>query len=111
MIDHLFTYGTLAPGKVNHHVLESIPGTWRPATLRGQLIQEGWGAELGSPGIVPDASREEVTGFLFSFDASPEHWIMLDEFEGDSYRRVQVDVEVEGAGTVLAYVYALNRSN
>lgn len=33
MPEHLFVYGTLAPGRPNAHVLAEVPGTWRPATI------------------------------------------------------------------------------
>jgi hypothetical protein len=50
----LAVYGTLAPGRPNHHQLNSLSGRWIKGTVRGQLLQEGWGAELGYPGIVLD---------------------------------------------------------
>ncbi|MEO0354161.1 MAG: gamma-glutamylcyclotransferase family protein, partial [Cyanobacteria bacterium P01_A01_bin.3] len=52
-MERLFVYGTLAPGRVNHGMLEAIPGSWRAATLKGKLLAEGWGSELGCPGIIP----------------------------------------------------------
>jgi gamma-glutamylcyclotransferase (GGCT)/AIG2-like uncharacterized protein YtfP len=51
MTDRLFIYGTLAPGRPNEHVLADVPGTWERATVRGKLLDEGWGAEVGYPGI------------------------------------------------------------
>ena len=51
MIDRLFVYGSLAPGKPNEHVLANVPGNWEPASVRGTLRQEGWGAAIGFPGI------------------------------------------------------------
>jgi|GEM_PF-3969694 len=41
-------YGTLAPGRPNEHVLVEVPGHWEPATVKGTLLQEGWGAADGS---------------------------------------------------------------
>ena len=52
-MQRLFVYGTLAPGRANHHILEGIPGSWEAATLKGSLLQEGWGVAMGYPGIVP----------------------------------------------------------
>lgn len=54
MTDRLFVYGTLAPGRPNEHVLADVEGTWEPATVKGTLLQEGWGAAAGYPGIVLD---------------------------------------------------------
>ncbi len=105
----LFVYGTLAPGRANHEVLSEIPGSWHPASLRGRLHQEGWGAELGCPGIVPADDGEEVAGFLLVSEQLDRHWTRLDDFEGEGYRRRLVSVCIDGATEVEAWVYALNR--
>ncbi|MCP4045849.1 MAG: gamma-glutamylcyclotransferase [Gammaproteobacteria bacterium] len=108
-MQRLFVYGTLAPGRVNHTVLEDVPGTWEAAALKGSLFQEGWGAANGCPGIVPTEDGEEVEGFLFSSAHLAEHWPRLDAFEGEGYQRVSVTVRVNGTHDVEAHVYALNR--
>lgn len=105
----LFVYGTLAPGGANHKVLENVPGSWETATLRGVLIQEGWGAAMGCPGIIPAEGGDEVEGFVFSSEHLATHWSRLDVFEGDGYKRVSVKVKVNGTHDVESYVYALNR--
>jgi hypothetical protein len=46
------TCGTLAPGQVNEHVLSDLDGTWLTGTVRGRLLDEGWGEAHGCPGIV-----------------------------------------------------------
>ena len=107
-MERLFVYGTLAPGKPNRGVLESIPGTWEAASLKGKLLDEGWGSELGCPGIVPSDEGEEVEGFLFSSDHLSEQWSMLDEYEGTGYKRVPALVNTESGEYTEAYVYALN---
>ena len=106
-MQRLFVYGTLAPGRPNHHVLAGIPGTWEPAVLRGTLHDEGWGAALGSPGIVPGPDGDEVEGFILTAESLEKHWPMLDEFEGDGYERVEVVVRVAGDRELAAFVYAL----
>ncbi len=108
-MQRLFIYGTLAPGQANHNILENIPGTWEAATLRGTLFQEGWGVEMGCPGIIPTDDGDKVEGFVFLSEHLVNHWSMLDEFEGDGYKRVPVTVDVNGSHEVEAYVYALNR--
>lgn len=124
----LFVYGTLAPGKPNHHVLADIPGTWQVATLHGELVAKGWGAKLGSPAIIPAPSviltspnmlpskaaasiqRTDapwVSGVAFSSSELHQHWPMLDAFEGAAYARLLVAITLIEPQTVIsAYVYA-----
>ena len=47
LMDHLFVYGTLGPGRPNEHVMQKIGGAWEAASLKGCLIQAGWGADMG----------------------------------------------------------------
>jgi len=47
MIERLFVYGTLAPGRPNEHVLGEIEGSWEVATVIGTLRQKGRGATMG----------------------------------------------------------------
>lgn len=108
-MQRLFIYGTLAPSRANHKIMEGISGTWEMATLKGILLQEGWGVEMGCPGIVPSEDGEEVEGFIFSSESLEDHWAMLDEFEGEGYERVPVTVCVDGKYDVEAFVYALNQ--
>lgn len=124
--EHLFVYGTLAPGRPNEHVLADVPGTWRAATVRGVLRELGWGAAQGYPGIVldtetandTDATAEDaaaddaethglVDGVVFSSPELAEHWDRLDRFEGPEYERVTVDASLEDGTTVSAQIYAL----
>jgi gamma-glutamylcyclotransferase (GGCT)/AIG2-like uncharacterized protein YtfP len=107
MINRLFVYGTLAPGRPNAHVLADVSGTWEPATVRGTLIPEGWGAAEGYSAIVLNAEGAEVEGLLFSSDSLAEHWARLDEFEGDGYERVMTKVKLRDGTITNANVYAL----
>lgn len=107
MSDHLFAYGTLAPGRSNHHLLAEIPGTWRAATVRGWLHAESWGAAAGYPGIVLADEGETVHGFVFSSPDLSGRWAGLDEFEGEGYERVLVTAELDDGSAVQAWIYAL----
>ena len=107
MIQGLFVYGTLAPGRPNEHVLSEIGGSWEAATVTGTLRQEGWGAEMGCPGIDLDEHGDEVPGFLFSSEKLSDHWTNLDEFEGKAYERVLTVVKLIDNRTVDAYIYVL----
>ena len=108
MPHRLFVYGTLAPGKPNEHILVPIPGEWEPATVRGRLYPEGWGAAAGYPGIVLDPEGEEVSGLIFASECLPEHWSRLDEFEGPGYERVLTSARRQDGTTVDAYIYQLS---
>lgn len=88
-------------------MLAEVPGTWEPATVRGTLLQEGWGAAVGYPGIVLDEHGGKVHGFIFSSEELSGHWAQLDEFEGDGYERVVALVELGDGTVVKAHIYAL----
>ena len=107
MIERLFVYGSLAPGRPNEHVLSAIGGSWEAASVSGSLRQEGWGAAMGYPGIDLDEHGDEVQGFLFSSEKLSDHWAKLDAFEGESYERVLTVVKLRGNRTVDAYIYTL----
>jgi gamma-glutamylcyclotransferase (GGCT)/AIG2-like uncharacterized protein YtfP len=109
-MQHLFVYGTLAPGRANHKILEHISGSWQEATLRGTLHQEGWGVRMGYPGITPSKNGDKVEGFVFSSKELTNNWSMLDKFEGDGYKRMEVSVTLKKGIKMNAYVYALSRN-
>ena len=66
MLNKLFVYGTLGPGRPNEHLLTDIGGTWTDATVRGSLQQKGWGAEMGYPGIVIDNDGENIDAYVYA---------------------------------------------
>jgi len=107
MAHRIFVYGTLAPGRLNEHVLADVPGEWEPATVTGTLLQQGWGAAVGYPGIVLDEHGSDVGGFLFTSERLDEHWVRLDAFEGEGYERVLTPVKRKDGTTVDAYIYRL----
>ena len=51
--DRLAVYGSLAPGKSNHHMLARYAGTWSRGRVRGDLVNAGWGAAGGFPALIP----------------------------------------------------------
>ncbi len=105
-ICRLAVYGTLAPGRPNHHQLSGLSGRWIEGTVRGELLQEGWGAELGYAGIVLDPDGPTVGVQLFDSPDLPDHWTRLDEFEGSGYRRTVTAVST-AEGNLLASIYVL----
>jgi len=89
----LAVYGSLAPGRSNHGQLAGFRGVWRSGlTVRGELLELGWGTGLGYPGLrwAPDGPPVAVE--LFVSDDLPARWPRLDAFEGPSYRRILVPV-------------------
>ncbi len=107
IIHRLFIYGSLQPGGPNEHVLANIGGEFAAAAIRGRLVQQGWGASLGYPGLVLDEAGNEVPGHVFTSTNLPEHWPMLDGFEGAEYARVSATVTLTGGEHVDAWVYVL----
>lgn len=104
----LATYGTLAPGQVNHHVMDGMTGRWATGHVRGTLIAEGWGADHGCPGIVLDPDGDEVPVHIFVSTDLPWHWDRLDEFEGAEYKREAVDASTPD-GPKRVSIYRLAR--
>lgn len=103
----LAIYGSLAPGRENHHELDGVNGTWSKGVVRGFLVEMGWGADMGYPAIMLDDEGDAIDVLLLQSEDLPKHWSRLDEFEGDQYQRRSVSVETE-TGSLLASIYTLN---
>jgi len=103
----LATYGTLAPGWANHHQLADLRGRWRHGTARGRLVEAGWGAALGYPGLVLDPSGQKVDVHLFESPDLPDHWSRLDTFEGAGYRRKITQISTTD-GDLDAWIYVID---
>ena len=91
----LATYGTLAPGRPNHHQLADLRGHWQ--------TDQGWGAALGYPGLLLGDQEDEVAVQPSESADLPAHWARLDAFEGEGYRRVPVEVTA-GARKLTAFI-------
>jgi gamma-glutamylcyclotransferase (GGCT)/AIG2-like uncharacterized protein YtfP len=103
----LATYGSLAPGRPNHHELEGLDGRWFAGQVRGALVGEGWGSVLGFPALMLDPDGPAVDVHVFESADLCAHWERLDKFEGDAYERVATKVRTPDGGDVDAYIYAL----
>jgi gamma-glutamylcyclotransferase (GGCT)/AIG2-like uncharacterized protein YtfP len=104
-MEWLFVYGTLAPGRPNEHVLAPLRGTWLPATVRGDLLDVGWGAAHGYPALALRPDAPEVAGLLFTAPTLADHWDALDEFEGPGYERVLTRARRDDGELVDTWVY------
>lgn len=102
----LAVYGSLAPGRVNHHQISALTGKWERGTVKGKLISSGWGAALGFPALVLDSPGSVIEVDLFESAELPLHWARLDEFEGSGYQRVAATVNTE-EGNKRAWIYVL----
>jgi gamma-glutamylcyclotransferase (GGCT)/AIG2-like uncharacterized protein YtfP len=104
--DRLAIYGSLAPGRPNHHEVAGLRGPWITGTVHGRLVQAGWGASLGYPALVLDADGSAIDVHVLESEDLPAHWSRLDRFEGPGYERVLTTVST-ATGRVEAYVYVL----
>lgn len=107
----LAVYGSLAPGRQNHSVLESLGGRWADGFVRGQLHAFGWGANLGYPGFRWDPQGDTVPINVLSSGALMSEWIYLDHFEGEQYVRILVPVENGSGVFAVANLYALREDS
>ena len=107
MKDSLFVYGTLMPNCPNSYVLENIVGKFVRASVKGKLIDAGWSASMGYPGIRLDEGKDTIHGFLFYSHNLINHWENLDKFEGEEFERKEVVVERYDEIEVKTYIYTL----
>ncbi len=96
------------PNCPNAYVLEDIVGKFVPATVKGKLIDAGWSAGMGYPGIRLEMGNDTIHGFLFYSDNLINHWEKLDIFEGEEFIRMPVvatrdDNEME----IETFIYTL----
>jgi gamma-glutamylcyclotransferase (GGCT)/AIG2-like uncharacterized protein YtfP len=105
-LHRLATYGSLAPGRPNHHQLDGVQGRWFTGHVNGVLIQAGWGAGLGYPALVVDPDGSDIRVDVFESVELPAHWERLDAFEGPGYQRV-VTIVRTSTGDVDASIYVL----
>jgi gamma-glutamylcyclotransferase (GGCT)/AIG2-like uncharacterized protein YtfP len=102
----LATYGTLAPGRPNHHLLDALEGHWSEGHVYGKLVDAGWGAGLGYPALILDPDGLAIPVHVFESMNLPDHWSRLDDFEGPGYQRVVTSVSTP-TGDVDASIYVL----
>jgi gamma-glutamylcyclotransferase (GGCT)/AIG2-like uncharacterized protein YtfP len=110
--ERLAVYGSLAPGKSNHHMLAKYPGTWTRGRVRGDLVNAGWGAAGGYLGLLPRDDGPWVDVQVFESPALSGAWPELDAFEGSEYQRVVLPIYSEDAEPRLVFhanLYALVR--
>jgi gamma-glutamylcyclotransferase (GGCT)/AIG2-like uncharacterized protein YtfP len=88
----LAVYGTLAPGQPNHHVVEHFGGKWTDGLIEGDLLPEGWAADLGYPGFRSRVGGSAVAVKVLTASSLATAWPTLDRFEDPGYQRVLVPI-------------------
>ena len=107
-MEKLFVYGSLAPGKPNEHILQKIGGFWKAAFVWGTLYEEGWGAQMGFPGIRLEEKTQQIKGYVFHSKHLEQYWEELDAFEGSAYLRKNADVYLlQEEEWIEAFIYTL----
>lgn len=107
----LAVYGTLAPGRPNHHIVAPLGGKWTEGIVEGDLLAEGWGAPLGYPAFRPRLGGVVIAVHVLTSPALPSAFPELDHFEGSEYRRILIPVFRPGAADeqrlhTVANIYA-----
>jgi gamma-glutamylcyclotransferase (GGCT)/AIG2-like uncharacterized protein YtfP len=90
--ERLAVYGSLAPGRQNHHIVQPLGGEWTQGVVEGDLFTYGWGAAVGYRALRPRPGAPSVRVHVLTSRALPAAWPELDAFEGADYRRVLVAV-------------------
>jgi gamma-glutamylcyclotransferase (GGCT)/AIG2-like uncharacterized protein YtfP len=97
--ERLVIYGTLAPGKPNHNVIEDLSGDYRDCSVHGRISEVD-----GLPYFTWAPSEASLEAQLFSSRQLPDKWDDLDQFEGDGYKRRLIPATV-GDGLTVASIY------
>jgi gamma-glutamylcyclotransferase (GGCT)/AIG2-like uncharacterized protein YtfP len=105
-LERLATWGSLAPGRPNHHQLAGLEGRWLKGQVDRLLCRRWWGASLGFPALVLDPAGAAIGVNVFESIDLPADWARLDGFEGPGYQRVVTTVHMP-TGDVGAYIYVL----
>ena len=103
----LAVYGSLMPGRENHHLMDPIEGEWTTGYVHGDFLDRGWGASgwPDTPGRRPDGPRIPV--HILTSPALPAHWARLDRFEGHDYQRILAPAFAVEGGVVVCNIYEL----
>jgi len=106
----IIIYGTLAPNRPNHSKIEHINGKWTKGVIKGKLVKEGWGAEMGYFGFKHSSldEQENIEAYVLFSDELAENWSYLDEFEGDGYKRILAKYELDNGEVGVGNIYAIN---
>lgn len=102
---HLIVYGSLAPGRDNHHIVGTLRGEWSGGWITGELVPSGWGSHLGFPAFQWRTDGRRIEAWLLSSADLPGAWDGLDAFEGPGYLRLLTPFEALDGTTSVGFVY------
>lgn len=101
----LAVYGSLSRGEANHWVINQIAGDWFPGTVRGWRFEITWGPAEGYDGFIADSEGSVVQVELLVSDKLDKNWREVDDFHGDGYRRIPIEVMLESGEVLVAQIY------
>jgi len=78
--------------------------------IKGQLTNEGWGAELGYFGFKHSHidEQDKIEAHILFSEEIVDNWLYLDEFEGNGYIRILTKFELENGEVGVGNIYAIN---
>ena len=107
VIDNLFVYGTLQKGKQHENFLNNLNGSWKKGYVFGKLLNISSGQDYGYPALKLDAKGSKIYGMIFHLKDLESHIKKIDEFEGDSYKRIISKIILEDGSQIESYLYEL----
>jgi gamma-glutamylcyclotransferase (GGCT)/AIG2-like uncharacterized protein YtfP len=97
--ERLVIYGTLAPGRENHDVIEDLGGSYSDCSVHGRITEVD-----GLPYFTWAPEAQSLPAQLFCSDQLPAKWDDLDRFEGSGYKRRLIPAVSDG-GLCIASIY------
>lgn len=86
-------------------MINRIAGEWCLGTVRGWRFEITWGPAEGFDGFIADGEGSVVPVELLVSDKLDKKWREVDEFHGEGYRRLPIEVTLESGEVMLAQIY------
>lgn len=103
--NYLFVYGTLR----NNYNLKLKDRVAKELEYIGKAKVEASLYDLGRyPGAIKENNKSEVIGDVFLINNPDKVFRVLDEYEGDEFRREKEDITLRSGESVSAWVYWYN---
>ena len=107
VIDNLFVYGTLQKGKQHENILNNLNGNWKKGYVFGKLLNISSGPDYGYPALKLDTKGSKIYGMIFHSKNLESNIKSIDDFEGESYKRVISKIILEDGSQIDSYLYEL----